>query len=651
MIDFQKVCKSFGGQTIVENASVKLNKGESVGIVGPNGAGKTTLFNMILDSSEIDKGEIYRPKNIRISYLRQYLNEKYLGKSLVDYVENAVPELQEIIKKISSLEKKLSTESEDKVKDRERLLRQIGELQVEFEAFGGYKLRNRAETALTGLGFSPDSFKKPLSSFSGGWQMRASLAKVLIADSDILLLDEPSNYLDVNAIQWLYRYLRGFKGMILLISHDRYLLNMLTDITVEVNNGTITRYEGNYDYYSKEREQRLESAKASRINLNKKREQLERFIERFRYKNTKAAQVQSRIKMLEKMKEADIPDAIDYSGEIKLPVPPISNQEVMRLENISFSYDSCEWILKDINMSLNKGSKIAVVGYNGMGKTTLLKLISGKLKPGKGKRNIPSSTIIGYQAQEFGEILSPESTAYETIKNISPETSKIRNILGAFGFSDEAVNKRCSVLSGGEKIRLLFARIFANPPNLLILDEPTTHLDIRARENLQKIIKDYKGTVCFVSHDIEFIRNTAELIYEVKDKTLTKYYGGYDYYQEKLINSGHKEQNKQKASKNLNSDIKKNKRKTNAEIRQKYSQLKKRLNKQITGFEDKLTKLENEKEKVISLMMSENGTLDYKETNFRLKEIENQIDAFTQRWEKASLELENIENEIANHQI
>ena len=530
MIDIQKVSKSFGAQTILDDVSVKINKGEHIGIVGPNGVGKTTLFSMLLDSSKIDKGNIVIPNGLRISYLKQYFTGKNTNKKLIDYTENAVPELQEVIDEIHELENDMADQA-DAVK--EKNLTRIGDLQTKFEALGGYELKTKAEAALTGLGFKTERFDNRLSSFSGGWQMRAALARTLISDPDILLLDEPSNYLDVNAIEWLYRYLKNFQGTILLISHDRYLLNMLTKVTLELNGGKITRYEGNYDYYHAEREQRMLNSEAERANLAKKKEQIEKFVERFRYKSSKAAQVQSRIKMLEKMEDVQTPEQINYSGTLKLPDPPKSNHEIMRLENCTFGYTEKIPVLNDIDLSINRGEKIAVVGYNGMGKTTLLKLIAGILNPNKGKRQMPSSTVIGYQAQEFGEILSPESTAYDIVKGASSDPNKVRNILGAFGFSDETVYKPCEVLSGGEKIRLLFARIFANPPNLLVLDEPTTHLDIRARENLQNVIRDYEGTVCFVSHDIEFIRKTAEMIYEVKDGMITKYYGDFDYYVEK----------------------------------------------------------------------------------------------------------------------
>ena len=642
MIDIQNVSKSFGGQNIFIDVSVKINKGERIGIVGPNGVGKTTLFSLVTNSSEIDKGNVVIPGGLRISYLHQYLSSDANQLSLIDYTEDAIPELREVTEKIDGIEARLSSENE---KVKEKLIFQLGDLQSKFEALGGYQLKSKAETALTGLGFNVDSFDRVLSSFSGGWQMRAALARVLIADSDILLLDEPSNYLDVNAIEWLYKYLRNFQGTILLVSHDRYLLNMLTKTTLEVNNCKITRYEGNYDYYASERNKRVSVSEAERINLEKKKEQIERFVERFRYKSSKASQVQSRVKMLEKMEDVEIPDNIKYKGVLKLPPPPKSNHEVIRLDDSSFSYDGENWILKDIEMRINRGDKIAVVGYNGMGKTTLLKIIAGILKLNEGKKSMPTTTVIGYQAQEFGEILSPESTVYDTVKKVSKDASKLRSLLGTFGFADEAVHKTCSVLSGGEKIRLLFARIFSNPPNLLILDEPTTHLDINARENLQNVLRNYEGTVCFVSHDIEFIRNTATTIYAVKDTKIKKYYGNYDYYLEKAA-EGIAQKEQKKNIKPVNNVDKRNKRKFNAEIRQKYSDKKKELIKQISKSEKKIEKNEIEKADLIKKMSIEDTGINFQEINMRLNILENELTINSELWEKSSVELEEIEIKI-----
>ena len=356
---------------------------------------------------------------------------------------------------------------------------------VSSKVWGAYKMHAKAEAALSGLGFHTDEFNKPLKSFSGGWQMRARLAQTLILDPDILLLDEPSNYLDIPAIEWMQRYLNGFKGTLLLISHDRFLLNSLTKVTIEINGGLVNRYAGDYDYYVRERQSRFQSLQAAKENQEKRREQLQRSINRFRAKSTKAAQVQSWIKELDKMEAIEVPDELHYSGTIRIPPAPASGVEMVRLEHAGHSYDGHQWILKNVELRIERGDKVGVIGYNGMGKTTLLRILAGQMAPREGKRILGHKVVLGYQAQEFAEILPLNKSVYDIVRNAAPDgaTDKdVRSVLGSFGFQGDTVHKPCRVLSGGEKIRLAFARIFIQPPNLLILDEPTTHLDIgRAR--------------------------------------------------------------------------------------------------------------------------------------------------------------------------
>ena len=481
MIDFQKIYKSYGAQELLIDTSFRINKGEHVGIVGANGSGKSTIFSLIVGEIEADKGSIVLPKEQRIGYLRQHLDSASIKSSLIDYLEDAIPELETLQKKIEHLEVKLNSNSigeNEKIK----LLNKIGTYQHEFEHLGGYDIETRAKAALTGLGFSPNSFSLLLSSFSGGWQMRASLAKALISHPDILLLDEPSNYLDIPAIEWLQKFLRNYSGTLLLISHDRYLLNTLTNVSFEVNCGRVTRYAGDYEYYMRERETRKIQLEAQKSNQDRKIEQIEKFVDRFKYKASKATQVQSRVKMLGKMDRLTLSDRLSYTGKLQFPPAPKCGSEILCMEKAGLTYDKKNWILENVDFRIENGEKIGVIGYNGTGKTTLLRMLAGQLPLSSGKLILGHNVIVGYQAQEFGELLSPESTVYDTVKAVCKDVSKVRSILGNFGFPNENVNKQCMVLSGGEKIRLLFARIFANPPNFLILDEPTTHLDIHARE-------------------------------------------------------------------------------------------------------------------------------------------------------------------------
>lgn len=511
MIDFQNVSKLLGGRELLKNASFRVNKGERIGFVGPNGSGKTTVFSMICGDMSPDKGEIIKPEKARIGILRQQLGFFKAEEPLIDYVKTASGEIPVIQARIDAIEKRLA---DGIAADPE--LDELGRLQSAFEHLGGYDMEHRAAAALAGLGFQEDVLHKAMGEFSGGWQMRACMAKVLLGEPDILLLDEPSNYLDIPAVEWLQRRLKNYDGTLLLISHDRFLLNSLTDITLEINGGIITRYPGNYNFYVKEREGRRLQAEAARKNNEKRRKELIDNINRFRAKATKAAQVQSWIKMLEKIEDVVIPDDLHFQGRIRIPDPPDCGTEVMRLEHVSHTYDGKKQVLSDVNLSLQQKDKLGIIGYNGMGKSTLLKIIAGRFEATGGTRRPGHKVVIGYQAQEFAELLPAEQSAFDVVKTAAQGndvgSQRIREILGAFGFSGESAEKRCGVLSGGEKIRLCFARIFVNPPNLLILDEPTTHLDVAAREMLQKAIRTYQGTVCLVSHDMEFLRGTAETI-------------------------------------------------------------------------------------------------------------------------------------------
>jgi ATP-binding cassette subfamily F protein 3 len=637
MIDFNNIYKSYPSQDILINATFRINAGERVGIVGPNGAGKSTVFSLIIGELQADKGTVSMPSNARIGYLRQHLNSDK-DELLLDFTANAIPEIGELHDRIELLESKMGEA------DQERTLKQLGDLQSRFEALGGYEIRTKSEAILSGLGFHENEFNNPLNSFSGGWQMRAGLAKVLVSNPEIMLLDEPSNYLDMPAIEWLQRYLKTFKGTLALISHDRYLLKSLTNVTIEINSGIVTRYPGNYDFYEREREHRLKSLSSAKKNQDKKREQMERFVERFKSKNTKASQAQSKLKMLDKMEDIRIPDSLSYSGTITIPPPPHSGSEIMRLENISFAYkEGGEFSLKDINLRIERNQKIAITGYNGTGKTTLLKLIAGVMTPQSGKRVPGHKVVIGYQAQEFGDLLPSDQTVFDVVRNAAAEgleTKRIRGALGAFGFSGDAVDKPCKVLSGGEKIRLCFARIFVNPPNFLILDEPTTHLDLHAREALQDALKKYTGTLCLVSHDIEFVRNTAEMIIEMTSPGITRYHGNYDFFLEKKGETQKEEIRNE--SENIPKNLKKARRQERAAQRHKMKAETKKHEKQIEKIESKIERLDTEKKSIIEKIENKDPGIDFYAVNKRLVEIEEDVEVLTVKWENETLKLEEI---------
>jgi ATP-binding cassette, subfamily F, member 3 len=532
MIEFQGVSKSYGSQDVLVDAVFRVMPGERVGIVGPNGAGKSTIFALIEGVAAPDRGVIVLPKHVRLGHLRQQLNAHAVDTSLLGYTERAIPKVEALGDEMEDLEAVLQGAAEG---ERTRLLDRLGRLQTEFEHLGGYELRTRAEKALGGLGFAEAGFGRPFRTFSGGWQMRAELARTLIGQPDILLLDEPSNYLDLPAVEWLQRYLREFPGTLLLISHDRYLLESLTAVTLEIERGRVTRYAGNFAYYVREREGRRARQAAAHKNQQRKRQQVERFVERFRAKNTKASQVQSRLKMLEKMEEVTAPEGGPDPTRIRIAPPPHCGAEVANLEGVGHSYDGEGWVLRGVDLAIQRGEKIALVGYNGMGKTTLLRILAGALVPREGRRRLGHQVVVGYQSQEFAETMPPAKSAYEIVRAAAPGASErdVRSLLGSFGFSGPQVDKPCDVLSGGEKIRLAFARIFIRPPNFLILDEPTTHLDIHGRRALEAALRDYAGTLCLVSHDIAFVRAVAERVIAMAPPGIVRYAGGYEYYCEK----------------------------------------------------------------------------------------------------------------------
>lgn len=663
MIDFLNVTKTLGGRSVLDGVSFRINQGERIGVTGPNGTGKTTMFNLICRDMTPDKGEILIPERLRIGILRQQLEGRTTQETdLISYVSAAGGELSRIHARLSELEARLAEVPSD-----EKALEEFGRLQSQYEQLGGYEMGHRAAAALSGLGFPESAFRKPLSAFSGGWQMRAGMARVLLGEPDILLLDEPSNYLDVPAVEWLQKRLKNYAGTLLLISHDRFLLNTLTNVTLEVNGGRVSRYSCNYAKYVEEREQRIQQAEAERKNLQKRRETLEANIARFRYKASKAAQVQMWIKQLDKMEEAKIPEALHFQGRIRIPDPPRCGPEVVSVEQLSHTYDGTRFVFRDASFSVRNGEKLGIVGYNGMGKTTLLRIIAGSLTPTSGRCRIGHNVVVGYQAQEFAELLPAEQSAFDVVKQASGGAcppSRIREILGAFGFSGDSAMKQCKVLSGGEKIRLCFARIFVNPPNLLVLDEPTTHLDIVANEALQHALAEYAGTVILVSHDIEFLRGSADSILEMKDGRVRKFYGNYDYYKEKTDAETQAEKkaaavpasNSAAPSKSGEAPASasnrsgKERRQEKARLRNQLLPRKRSLERAIEKLEKRIEAAEQEKETITAQLSVPGPDVDYAGLQRRLKALDYDISKDTLEWESLAEELQEFLKEYAEAQ-
>ncbi|AMV73431.1 ABC transporter ATP-binding protein [Desulfuromonas sp. DDH964] len=533
MIHLTNITRQHGARVLFKNASFQITPGSRSGLVGPNGAGKTTIFRLITGEEPLDGGEISCSKKTVIGYFSQDVGEM-AGRSALAEVMAASARTMELGEEIRAMEAQMCEPLDDDVLA--ALLEKYGDAQEEFEHRGGYDLENRAQAVLTGLGIGPDDYVRPVESFSGGWKMRIALAKILTINPDVLLLDEPTNHLDVESIVWLENWLATeFKGALVMTSHDRDFMNRLVTRIIEVAAGTITTYGGNYDFYLREREVRREQLLASHRRQQEMLAKEEEFISRFAARASHAAQVQSRVKKLDKIERIEIP-AEQRTIRFEFAEAPRSGDDVVRIENLAKV-----WALPDgqekpvfsgVSGLVRRGEKIAVVGVNGAGKSTFLKCLAGQTEPSGGSVTIGASVNLGYFSQHSMDLLDPKRTVFETVQEAMPMASigVVRNLCAAFLFSGDDVDKRIDKLSGGEKSRVVLAMLLARPLNLLILDEPTNHLDIQSREVLLEALQGYTGTVLLVSHDRHFLRSLVGRVFEIDHGRMLSYEGDYDYY-------------------------------------------------------------------------------------------------------------------------
>ncbi len=666
VIDFQNVSINYGTQDVFSDINLRINPGERVGIVGPNGAGKSTLFQLILGTRLPDAGRVTIMGEPAIGYVRQHPEAAHEEETLLEYSLRGVPRLHELEVRLHQSEAAVAAASDDD--ERARRLRELGEIQTEFEHLGGYDLETRVKAALGGLGFATEAFDRPFREFSGGWRMRAELARILASTPELLLLDEPSNYLDLPAVEWLQRFLRGYEGTLLIISHDRYLLRSLTRLTVEVDAGQVTRYAGDLDFYLREREGRLATLLAAKANQDRRREQLERFIERFRASAAKASLVQSRVKMLEKLEEIRIPKRLQSAGRVRLAPAPHCGAEVMRLEKVSFAYDGRNPVIRDLDLRINRGDRIAIVGYNGMGKTTLLRLLAGTREPTSGTRVLGHKVVTGYQSQEFAETIPPEITVLECARRADPDVPErdLRNQLGSFGFGAEDIDKPAGVLSGGERIRLAFLQLFLSRPNFLLLDEPTTHLDMEGRETLEQALKEFGGTLCLVSHDVAFVRALANSIIEISPGGVRRFPGTYDEYRDWLQREERREAQDDpsaaaaddteqttatapadSAAATMNS---RELRRARAQIRERLMPRIAPLRRRVERAEQRIAELEAEERQVSATLASGEPGTDYATEGSRLRAIQHELHKTALDWERDATALEELNRELAEAQ-
>ncbi|BCS95217.1 ABC transporter ATP-binding protein [Desulfoluna limicola] len=533
MIHLTNITRQHGNQILFDKASLQILEGSRTGLVGPNGAGKSTIFRLITGEEEPDGGDISIVKKTTIGYFSQTTGEME-GRSVLAEVMAAAGNVSELAESISEMEEAMAVPmGDDEMAD---LLERYGNAVEEFENRGGYDLEPRAKAILTGLGIGPEDHDRPVESFSGGWKMRIALAGILLINPDVLLLDEPTNHLDVESIVWLENWLVSeFKGALLMTCHDHEFMNRVVKRTIEVANRTLTTYGGNYDFYLKEREIRREQLMASYRRQQEMLAKEEEFIARFAARVSHAAQVQSRIKKLEKIERIELPPE-QRSMKFEFAEPPRSGDDVVAIDGLAKVWPMDDGgekpVFSGVSGMVRRGDKIAVVGVNGAGKSTFLKVMAGQTEGTSGNLTIGASVHTGYFSQHAMDILDPKKSVFDTVQDALPTAGigVIRNLCAAFLFSGDDVDKRIDMLSGGEKSRVVLATLLARPLNLLILDEPTNHLDIQSREILLAALSAFKGTVVLVSHDRHFLRSLVTRVYEIDHGEMISYEGDYDYY-------------------------------------------------------------------------------------------------------------------------
>ncbi len=647
MIDLIGISLQFGGEYLFENVNLKINSGDKAAVVGANGSGKSSLLKIINGELPPETGNVVKQKNVSIGYLPQE-NVTYKGNTLLDEASTALSDITLLKEKEAELTKALSDESisEEEQKD---LVNQLGDVHLRLEELDSYSASANVKKILHGLGFEENDFNRLTDEFSGGWQMRIALAKLLISQNDILLLDEPTNHLDLDSLEWLINFLKNYKGALIVVSHDKHFVTEITNKTYEIFNRNFSVFNGNYIAYLKFKEERDEQLIHSYELQQKKIKDTKRFIERFRYKNTKARQVQSRIKQLEKMELVELPES-ESKINICFPEPPKSGKLNLELKAVKKSYGT-NVIFNGLDFTVNRGDKIAFVGPNGAGKTTLAKIIAGKIDFDTGERVLGHNTVISFYAQDVADDLDPDKDILDTVAEAAEGKTpgELRTLLGAFLFNGDDVFKKVGVLSGGEKSRVALAKILLTKANFIILDEPTNHLDISSKKVLQQALINFNGSLVLVSHDVDFLKPIVNKVVEIRKGSVKNFEGGIDYYlyKRKQLIEEEKEATAEKASSATAS--KKELKRIEAEKRQARYKATKDIIEKIKKLEEKIEKLEKkEKELEYALAQPEtyNDAQKALELNKEFGTIKEELAENLREWEKLNEELVEIESQL-----
>ena len=649
MLNIHNLHVSFGGETLFQEITFRLNAGQRVGLIGKNGAGKSTLLKVVAGDLEYDEGQVAMEKGTSIGFLRQDI-DFVQGRTVLEEAYTAFAKAIQIEAQLENINEQLATRTDYESEGYNQLMIDLSDLTHEYEIIGGYHYKGETEKILKGLGFQPEQFNKLTDELSGGWRMRIELAKLLLENHDILLLDEPTNHLDIESILWLEQFLQNYPGAVMIVSHDKMFLDNVTNRTIEISLGRIYDYPKPYTKFLELRAEIREQQEATFKNQQKEIERTEKLIEKFRAKASKATMAQSLIKKLDRMDVVEIEQEDNAAMNIRFAASVQPGKVVLELEDVSKNYGT-KTVLRNVNLLLERGKRVAFVGQNGMGKSTLAKIIVGDINDAQGNVNLGHNVQLGYFAQNQAEYLDGEKTILDTMLDAADDTNrvKVRDMLGSFLFRGDEVEKKVKVLSGGERNRLALCKLLLQPFNVLIMDEPTNHLDIQSKNVLKKALLNYDGTLIVVSHDREFLQGLTELVYEFRDHKLQVHLGDIDYYLEQRKAMDMREIEKvskdSKNDKEVSGTLSRKQEESQPEKKLSYEDQKKlkSLNNRLSKAESNINRLEKEiKEIDLELQVNYDQTVADPKFFDSYQALKTELKDWNQKWESLYEEIESF---------